>query len=228
MFKRLLLIVIGLVVLAACAKPPVNELDETRRIVAYAYASGASRLAADEYQAASVALQNAEHSVKQGKYGAARESLAAARAFSSRALSLALHRKQAYVDEQEKLAKKKVREAAESKAERERKHKAKKKEKLKQKLKQKQKPVSAVAKPELEPQLLDEVEVMGEDTLASISARKDVYNDPFLWTLIYKANRDQIKDPKQIFTGQILQIPRDKTAEELEAARAEAHDLSLF
>ena len=218
MFKRLLLIVIGLVVLAACAKPPVNELEETRRIVAYAYASGASRLAADEYQAASGALQNAEHLVRQGKYGAAQESLAEARAFSSRALSLALHRKQVYVEEQKKLAEKKARAVAELKVEK----------KPTRKVQKKKKPVAVVTKPELEPQLLDQVAVTGEDTLASISGRKDVYNDPFLWPLIYKANRDQIKDPKQIFSGQMLQIPRDKTAEELEAARAEAHELSLF
>ncbi len=64
--------------------------------------------------------------------------------------------------------------------------------------------------------------VKNGDTLPSIAARHDIYNDSFMWPLIYKANRDQIKDPKLIYEGQDLKIPRDMTMEELIEARREA------
>jgi nucleoid-associated protein YgaU len=46
------------------------------------------------------------------------------------------------------------------------------------------------------------------ETLPQIAARTEIYNDSSLWPLIYRANRDQIRDPKQLWPGQILKIPR--------------------
>jgi len=43
-----------------------------------------------------------------------------------------------------------------------------------------------------------------------------------MWPLIYKANRDQIKDPKVLYTGQDLKIPREMTIEEVIEARRES------
>ncbi|HPI93807.1 MAG TPA: LysM domain-containing protein [Deltaproteobacteria bacterium] len=60
------------------------------------------------------------------------------------------------------------------------------------------------------------------DTLPSIAARHEIYNDSFMWPLIYKANRDQIKDPKVLYTGQDLKVPREVTLEEIIEARREA------
>ncbi len=60
------------------------------------------------------------------------------------------------------------------------------------------------------------------DTLPGIAARHEIYNDSFMWPLIYKANRDQIKDPKTIYAGQDLKIPREMTMEEIIAPRREA------
>ncbi|MCK7515438.1 MAG: LysM peptidoglycan-binding domain-containing protein [Desulfobacterales bacterium] len=60
------------------------------------------------------------------------------------------------------------------------------------------------------------------DTLPSIAARHEIYNDSFMWPLIYKANRDQIKDPKVLYAGQDLKIPREMTIEEIVEARREA------
>ncbi|MCD6570169.1 MAG: LysM peptidoglycan-binding domain-containing protein [Deltaproteobacteria bacterium] len=60
------------------------------------------------------------------------------------------------------------------------------------------------------------------DTLPSIAARHEIYNDSYMWPLIYKANRDQIKDPQIIYPGQDLKVPRDMSIEEIIGARREA------
>ena len=60
------------------------------------------------------------------------------------------------------------------------------------------------------------------DSLPNVSARHDIYNDSFMWPLIYKANRDQIKDPKVLYGGQELKIPRDVSLEDIIQARREA------
>lgn len=58
------------------------------------------------------------------------------------------------------------------------------------------------------------------ETLPQIAARSEIYNDASLWPLIYRANRDQIRDPKRLWPGQSLRIPRRFNREEaLEAKR---------
>ncbi|HEY3306959.1 MAG TPA: LysM peptidoglycan-binding domain-containing protein [Desulfuromonadaceae bacterium] len=58
------------------------------------------------------------------------------------------------------------------------------------------------------------------ETLPQIAARNEIYNDSSLWPIIYRANRDQIRDPKQLWPGQVLKIPRHISREEvLEAKR---------
>jgi len=66
------------------------------------------------------------------------------------------------------------------------------------------------------------------ETLWSIAARRDVYSDALLWPLIYKANRDQIKDPRQIYPGQSLTIPRDFSEQDKETAREVARRSDIF
>lgn len=66
------------------------------------------------------------------------------------------------------------------------------------------------------------------ETLWTIAARKDIYFDSFLWPLIYQANRDQIKDPRQIYPGQVLSIPRDTSETEKEEAREKARKSDVF
>jgi nucleoid-associated protein YgaU len=227
--------VIWLVVLVGCAKPPVKDLEETRRIITYLQESGAAQLAEVEYRAAEAALGRAEQFVKQGESRKAKQALVQARELSSTALKLSDQIKARLAEEQRLLTEKIAREAAEAEI------KAKSappvlKEPIRVPVLQpeiKPAPVTVpertpVAEPEPEPELVTHIVVVEEETLAAISARKEVYQDSFLWPLIYKANRDQIKDPQQIFPGQILLIPRDKTAEEIAAARQEAKDLNLF
>ena len=58
------------------------------------------------------------------------------------------------------------------------------------------------------------------ETLPQIAARGEIYNDSSLWPLIYRANRDQIRDPKQLWPGQLLRIPRHFSRDEaLDAKR---------
>jgi len=55
-----------------------------------------------------------------------------------------------------------------------------------------------------------------------IAEYKQIYNDPFMWPLIYKANRDKIKDPDLIYPGQVFRIPREFSLEELKISRKSA------
>jgi len=60
------------------------------------------------------------------------------------------------------------------------------------------------------------------ETILDIARRREIFNDTYMWPLIYKANRDQIRDPKLVYPGQILSIPRDITFEAIIEARKEA------
>ncbi|MCJ2165669.1 MULTISPECIES: LysM peptidoglycan-binding domain-containing protein [unclassified Pseudodesulfovibrio] len=56
-----------------------------------------------------------------------------------------------------------------------------------------------------------------------ISEYKHVYNDPFMWPLIFKANRDKINNPDLIYPGQQFDVPRyGFDLEEVKASRKEA------
>ncbi len=49
--------------------------------------------------------------------------------------------------------------------------------------------------------------VVKGDCLWNIAKKKEHYDNPFAWPIIYKANRDQIKDPDLIYPKQIFKIP---------------------
>lgn len=57
--------------------------------------------------------------------------------------------------------------------------------------------------------LVTSIEVIPGDNLWKIAGFSWIYNDPFKWPVIYKANTDKIKDPDLIYPGWILRIPRD-------------------
>jgi nucleoid-associated protein YgaU len=57
------------------------------------------------------------------------------------------------------------------------------------------------------------------ETLPQIAARSEIYNDASLWPIIYRANRDQIRDPKQLWPGQALKIPRHFSHDEVVEAK---------
>jgi len=46
------------------------------------------------------------------------------------------------------------------------------------------------------------------DCLWDISKKKNIYNDPFLWPVIFEANKGKVKNPNLIYPDQKLKIPR--------------------
>ncbi len=72
---------------------------------------------------------------------------------------------------------------------------------------------------ETQPALPSSYTVRRGETLPQISARTEIYNDSTLWPIIYRANRDQIRDPKRLWPGQILIIPRNTSRDEEVEAR---------
>lgn len=83
--------------------------------------------------------------------------------------------------------------------------------------------------------VLEEVEVVEEvpvvdyhvvkkgECLWWIAEYEDIYNDPFMWPLIYDANKDKIKNPNLIYPGQEFSIPRaGYSLEEIQDARKSA------
>lgn len=62
------------------------------------------------------------------------------------------------------------------------------------------------------------------DNLWSISAKDAVYANPYQWPLIYKANRDKIKDADLIYPGQEFDIVRNPSASDIDAAVSHARN----
>ncbi len=57
-------------------------------------------------------------------------------------------------------------------------------------------------------------EVVKGESLWKIAKYNDVYENPFMWPLIYKANHDKIKDPDLIYPKQVFSIPRDYSSKD--------------
>ena len=68
-------------------------------------------------------------------------------------------------------------------------------------------------------QLLASYTVRRGETLPQIAGRSEIYNDSSLWPIIYRANRDQISDPKRLWPGQVLVIPRHFSRDDAVGAR---------
>ena len=60
--------------------------------------------------------------------------------------------------------------------------------------------------------------VVSGDHLWGIAAKSRIYGNPYQWPLIYKANADSIEDADLIQPGQVLNIARDSSASEVDAA----------
>lgn len=227
---RLIFSLFILLVLTGCVKPPKFELDTTEQVIEQARALDAKEYAPTEFQAAGDALLDGRSLMKQGKYKAARSTLTLALEHARRAVIVTqeLRAKEAA----DRLAKRQaaaeeIRQAAEkARIEEEQAQRAVlEAERAKRQAENKKKEEA----PKPEPVTLVQNYKVGDgETLWTIAAQPSVYGDGLLWPLLYQANRDQIKDPRQIFPGQSLSIRRDLTPEEIEEARQKARASDIF
>lgn len=74
------------------------------------------------------------------------------------------------------------------------------------------------AEPEPEPEPEGNYTVRRGDSLWDISGRGEVYDDPYQWPLIFRANSDKIEDADLIFPGQEFTYPRDVSQSDEDAA----------
>lgn len=70
------------------------------------------------------------------------------------------------------------------------------------------KKVTAAKYVEKNRQLRSSYVVKKGDSLWWIAKYSDIYNDPFLWPVLYDANKKEIKNPNKIRPGLNLQVPR--------------------
>jgi len=66
--------------------------------------------------------------------------------------------------------------------------------------------------------MMSQYTVAPGDSLWAISGKSEVYGNPYQWPLIYKANRDKIKDADLIYPGQEFDINQSASAAEVDAA----------
>ena len=64
--------------------------------------------------------------------------------------------------------------------------------------------------------------VVKGDCLWNISKKKEVFNDPFMWPLIYKNNMDIIKNPNLIYPKQEFKLQLNPNEEKKKRAKKEA------
>lgn len=64
--------------------------------------------------------------------------------------------------------------------------------------------------------------VVSGDHLWGIAAKPRIYGNPYHWPLIYKANADSIADADLIEPGQVLNIARGSSSDEIDAAVSHA------
>jgi len=67
-----------------------------------------------------------------------------------------------------------------------------------------------------------EYSVVQGDNLWDISAKSDVYGNPYYWPLIYKTNQDKIKDADLIYPGQQFSIDSNIASNSMSDAVAHA------
>ena len=64
----------------------------------------------------------------------------------------------------------------------------------------------------------DSYQVVTGDKRWNISGKEAVYANPYQWPLIYKTNRDKIKDADLIYAGQVFDIDRNASSSDVNAA----------
>ena len=220
MLRNLLLLAL-IVFLMSCAKVSKPDLTPAESIVNQAYEIEASKYAPSEYQAAYIALSDARRAIEVADYDLARSSAEVAVQHGQRAIMLTENAKAQEAQEEIRQA---IKDRQLDETEKPSPPAAKKVRKESKQVS----PPPPPKKPAAEPKPLKEYIVGEGENLWMIAAHPQVYKEGLLWPLLYQANRDQIKDPRQIFPGQVLSIRRDMTEEEQEEAREKARASDIF
>ncbi len=211
MTKRLILTALLLAALSGCAKPPESQLHGAEEAVARAYAEKAPRYAPELYERALQSLAQGKALIEEGRYGEGEQALSLARWHAARSLVKAREEIEEALrrDLEQKALEKKVKVAPPAPRE-----------------------PAVVSAPKVLPKKIIEpitqYRVLEGDTLWNIAIKPEVYGDALLWPLLYRANRDQIKDPREVFKDQIFVIPRELGDAAMEAARQEALLSDIF
>lgn len=188
--------------LAGCASPPRAELATARRTVSLAQAMGGTSVSPEYYTLARERLLEAEELIEAGEYEQARQVLQLAEYYAGQVIILVYERDDQALSlaaEQEGGAESEEEGGIDA-----------------QRTQEKSRPLKTLHV------------VRPGESLWTIAAQRQVYGDALQWPLIYKANRDQIKDPRQIYPKQELTIPRDVTPREIEDAREMARGSEVF
>jgi len=88
------------------------------------------------------------------------------------------------------------------------------------------KPAQEEAKPTSIPR--DQYTVVKHDTLWAIAGKNSIYGDSFEWPLIFKANRDAIKDPDLIYPRQNFTIEKGLSDSDVSQAKKLASKTPKF
>lgn len=216
---RLHFALLMVLIMAGCSVSLPKGMKEAKILLDTAVMSGDDRLVPEEFASASDAYRTGSELLVQGKDREAEEAfLLAWQKGEMLAADAAAKRKrleeqaaQEAARQQELERQRAIEEKARVAEEREREEAKKRAEKAKQK----DKPLPAYHT------------VKRGESLPTIALSPSVYSDSGLWPLIYRANRDQIKDPRAISAGQILRIPRNLSRDDIAEARKYAQDHPL-
>jgi len=219
--KYLLCTLLVILFAAGCAATVPKGMVETRRILDEIRKSGDDKLLAIEFQSAADALKSGETLLTEGDDEEAEQFFLLSWGKSELLLKNIQAEKARLAEEARLKAEAELREAERLKAEAE--QKRLEEERVKEELTRKEEKLRAERE---RPQPAYHTVKRGE-TLPQIAARSEVYGEASLWPLLYRANRDQIKDPRVISAGQILRIPRNLSREEITEAKKYAQERAL-
>lgn len=221
--RHLIGLLAGSLLSAGCAAPPLEEQQAAHYLVGQAYRLQAEQLAPEAYRNARAALEAGDAAMRVKDYDAARATYVGARYHASAAAYRARQEARSLDDllrDRPPAGQADLPATAKAWNRLTRPEPSPVKDVVPP-------PVRQPAKPRM-PKLVDQITVRPGESLFTIAAAGEVYDDPLLWPLLYQANRDQIKDPRQIFPGQELSVPRNVTDAELERARTIARQSTIF
>ena len=231
--KCLAIVAMLALVVAGCAAAVPHWRDEARTIVAQARSDGAEKLLPAEYGSVAEALVRGETLL-------VADEVEEADAFFHLAWTKGMFLRENIAAERKRLREEEAKRAEAERLERER-QRAREEEERQRAIEeaarkaQEEAAAAAAAKkregkvrpPEQRPLAYYHTVKRGE-TLPQIAAQAEVYGDMALWPLIYRANRDQISDPRRIWPGQVLRIPRSLSRDEIIEARRFARERPVY